>query len=92
MSKNIPIKAAKEFAEKYDKDQVIMLSWSRKDGLTWVTTYGKSIEDCDQASQGGNWLKKNLLNWPDSKCVAEPNRVKKLKEEIKKLKNELKNE
>ena len=86
--KKIPIKAGKQFAEKYKKDQVIILSWSRGDNMTWVTTYGRTIEDCDQAAQAGKKLKKDFLGWPESACLAEPSRVKRLRTEIKKLKAE----
>lgn len=74
-SKRIPIKAAREFAKNYDKDQVIILAWDRETNSTWVTTYGKSLEDCDQAAQGGNEIKR-LLNWPEEKCNDVPTRVK----------------
>jgi hypothetical protein len=89
MSKKIPVKAAKEFADKYKKDQVIITCWSKKDQKTWVTTYGKTEIDCDQACQCGNFFKKNCLNWPESYCVAEPDRVKKLKSKIKELEESL---
>lgn len=61
MSKSIPISAAREFAKNYEKDQVIVLSFSRSDGKTWVTTYGKTAEDCEQAALGGNKLKQVAL-------------------------------
>ena len=83
----IPVKAAKEFAEKHEKDQVIVVSWSKKDNKTWVTTYGNTQEDCDQAAQAGNHMKRELLNWPESHCVAEPSRVKNLKNKLLWLKN-----
>lgn len=56
-SKRIPIKAAKEFANQYDKDQVIILCWDKETNSTWVTTYGKSKADCEQAAEGGNEIK-----------------------------------
>ena len=87
--KNIPIKAAKKIADDYEKDQVIMICWSAKYQRTWVTTYGKTDIDCDQACQAGNWLKKNMLNWPDAECKIEPSRVKNLQKKIKKLQDEM---
>lgn len=78
----IPIKAAKDLAEKYNQRQVIVFTW---DGATQhCVTYGVTPQDCDQAAQGGNKIKK-ILGWPDS-TFGEPNRVKKLKQEITKLK------
>lgn len=90
MNKNIPVKAAKEFAEKLDKDQVIIVAYSNKKDRTYVTTYGKTETDCDQACQAGNWLKSNMLEWPYSDCLIEPSRVRNLKSKIKKLKAEIK--
>ncbi len=75
MSKKMPIVAAKEIANKYDKDQVIILTWDKKTGETWVTTYGKSIVDCEQAAIGGNKIKK-FLGWPDELCQDKPARIK----------------
>ena len=83
MPKRIPIKVAKDIANKHDLRQVILVAWDGK--LTHVVTYGKTIEECDQAAVGGN-LVKRALGWPESMCKEEPSRVKKLKEEIKKLK------
>lgn len=74
-SKRIPIKAAKEFADKFEKDQVIILSWDKKTGSTWVTTYGKTKKDCEQAAHGGNEIKR-MLNWPEELCNAKPSRSK----------------
>lgn len=84
----IPIKAAKEFSNKYDKDVVVVLSLSHDDNQLWVTTYGKNIEDCDFAAQIGNAVKK-YLGWPPEKCMDEPHRVIKMKQEIKELKSKL---
>lgn len=75
MSKRVPIAAAKAFADKYDKDQVIVLCFSKVDGKTWVTTYGKTVEDCKQAAEGGNRLKA-AMGWPPEECKATPARAK----------------
>jgi hypothetical protein len=83
MSKKLPITAAKEIAKKYDKDQVIILAWDKTTGETWVTTYGKTIKDCEQAAEGGNNIKR-FLGWPEEMCKAKPARIKK-KETKKKL-------
>lgn len=58
--KRMPISAAKYIAEKYEKDQVIILCWDRKTRDTWVTTYGKSKSDCKEAAMGGEHLAKYL--------------------------------
>lgn len=80
----LPIKAAKDLATTYQLDQVIVVAWSRKENNMLVTTFGKTETDCDQASQGGNLIKKTL-GFPDQLCVQEPNRVTKLKARIKEL-------
>lgn len=71
----IPIIRAKEIADKYNQSQVIIVTFSKETGLTTVVTYGKTLEDCDQAAIGGNFVKK-ALGWPDDKCHAQPARVK----------------
>lgn len=76
MSKRMPIAAAKQIAKKYDKDQVIILTWDNKTGKTWVTTYGKTLQDCDQAAIGGNKIKKQILGWPDELCKDKPARIR----------------
>jgi hypothetical protein len=78
MPDHIPIDVAKGIAESQGCSQVILLAW---DGTTaHVVTYGKSIEDCAQAAEGGNRIKQGL-GWPDSKCHDEPERVIELRRE-----------
>ena len=69
----IPIKVAKDIAKKYDQQQVILVTWDK--GTTHVVTYGKTLTDCEQAAQGGNFVKK-ALGWPDELCQTKPARVK----------------
>ena len=73
--KQIPIRAAARIAKEFDKDQVFILTWDKAYGRTHVTTYGKTIEDCKQAAEGGNELKRNL-GWPEELCKAAPPRAK----------------
>ena len=89
MTKRIPIKTAKEIALNHNCDQVLIFGWNKKEGMRCVTTYGKTIEDCDQIAQSANYIKKITLNWPMNKCCDEPNRVKELKEKIKTLEAEV---
>ncbi len=86
MTKTIPIAAAKRLAEEFDLRQVIIAAWDGK--LTHITTYGKSLVDCDQAADGGNLIKR-ALGWPKH-LEAEPSRVSALKQEIKRLKDQVK--
>lgn len=84
MSK-LPITAVKQLAEEHGMSQVIVFGWDGE--LTHVATYGKTIEDCDVAARGANLIKKGW-QWPEQ-LLAEPSRVKALRAEIKRLKQEL---
>jgi len=83
--KRIPIKTAREIAKSQKFNQILIFGWDREGNITSVATYGKTVEDCDQIAQAGNWFKKKALHWPENECCAEPSRVKKLKEKIKNL-------
>jgi len=73
---DIPIETAKQIANDFEKDQVIIVCWDKKYGKTHVTTYGKTIDECKQAALGGNLIKKTL-GWPDELCHDTPSRIKK---------------
>lgn len=67
----IPIAAAKRFAQQQGMRQVIITAW---DGArTHVVTYGVTVKDCEQAAEGGNFIKK-ALGWPADLCNALPPR------------------
>lgn len=87
MPAKIPITAAKTVANEYACRQVILMAWDGE--RTHCVTYGKTVEDCDQAAQGGNRIKA-ALGWPES-LMAEPSRVKKLKARIAELEAALAN-
>ena len=72
--KRIPIKEAKDIASRYALNQVIIVAWDATNGLTHVVTYGKTVEECEQAAKGGNMVKK-ALGWPDELCHAAPRRA-----------------
>lgn len=86
-SKRIPIATAKRIADEHGQKQVIVVTFG-DDGITHVVTYGKSVEDCDQAAIGGNFVKR-ALGWPDELCHAESSRVKRMRGEIAHLNEEL---
>jgi hypothetical protein len=79
--KEVPIEAAKEISEKYDKSQVIIASFDKVHGVTHITTYGQSRDDSEQAGNGGNFIKK-ALGWPDELCHAKPERIESVLEKI----------
>lgn len=74
--RNVPIEAARQIANAFDKDQVIIVCWEKAHGKIHVTTYGKTVDDCTQAAAGGNLVKKTL-GWPDEMCHAIPRRARK---------------
>lgn len=80
MPERLPIQDAKELAHRHGLQQVILLAWDGE--RTHCVTYGKSVEDCDQAAQGGEKVKK-VMGWPN--WEAQPSRVKRLSAQVKTL-------
>ena len=63
--KPIPTHAARDIAEKYGYDQVVIVA--RKIGDTGgehVTTYGRDKANCDVAARIGDFFKHKLMGWP----------------------------
>lgn len=82
MPKRIPVKLAQEFAAKTGCRQVVIAAWDGE--LTHIVTYGTSVEDCAQAAEGGNFVKK-AMGWPEAMCNGQPSRVRALQARIKEL-------
>jgi len=64
--KDIPIHAAKDIADRYGYDQIIIIG--RKVGPQNVggehcTTYGVNKEHCEVAARIGNFLKYKIMGW-----------------------------
>jgi hypothetical protein len=60
----IPVSAAKEIAEKFDCDQVIIVGRKvGEGGREHVATYGKSKAHCDVAAKCGDFLKFKVMGW-----------------------------
>jgi hypothetical protein len=78
----IPISAAKKISVDYDFPEVIIFGYDPISGHQHVTTYGRTLEQCEDAARAGNYLKK-ALGWPDELCRAEPSRAKVKKEKRK---------
>lgn len=72
--KRIPINWAKKIAEDLGYTQVIIHGYDGETGMQHVTTFGKSLEDCKNAAEGGNAIKR-LLKWPEELCKAKPKRL-----------------
>ena len=65
--KPIPIVAARDVAEKYGYDQIVIIG--RKAGAgggEHVTTYGRSKAHCDVAARIGDFFKHKLMGWPET--------------------------
>lgn len=73
--KPIPINWAKKIAEDLGYTQVIIHGYDGNSGIQHVTTFGKSLADCDNAAKGGNVIKK-LLGFPEEACKSVPPRIK----------------
>ena len=71
----LPIAAAQYVAKKYHLAQVILFGWDGK--MTHVVTYGKTLEDCEQAAAGANSIQ-DKWNWPEG-LRAVPDRIGQIK-------------
>jgi len=72
--KKISITWAKKIAEELGYSQVIIHGYDGDTGKQCITTYGKSIEDSKNASDGGNIIKR-ILEWPEELCDSKSKRV-----------------
>jgi hypothetical protein len=84
MPKRIPVTAASNVGRAHDCRQVIVLAWDGE--RTHIVTWGKTIDDCSQAADGGNVLKARW-GWPESN--NQPSRVRKLQAENEALRKEI---
>ncbi len=63
-TKLIAISAAKDIAEKYGYDQIIVIGRKcGENGRETVTTYGVNRAHCRVAAQIGNYLKEKVMGW-----------------------------
>ena len=85
----IPIAMGRSIALKYGYDQVLIWSWNKKKGQQHMTTFGRSVEDCDHVAQAGVHVKQQVFGWPESDALAEPHRVTTLKKRVKELEAKL---
>lgn len=66
----IPVLAARQIADRYCYDQVVILARRVGDGgLEHVTTYGINKEHCDVASKMGDHLKYNIMGWDKATVI-----------------------
>lgn len=59
-SDGVPVQVCKQISEKYNQDQVILITYDSKKHLTQVVTYGNSEDLCEQACAFENSLKKEF--------------------------------
>jgi hypothetical protein len=85
----IPIKSVRELAVKCGLDQCIVFGWESRGKKQQVATWGRTLEDCASAAEGGNQIK-TFCGWPNS-LHTEPSRVRKLQARIKELEGQLEN-
>ncbi len=63
-TKDIPISAAKEIAEKYGYHQIVIIGRSVGiGGREHCTTYGVDKANCDVAAKIGDFLKYKVMKW-----------------------------
>lgn len=65
---DIPISAAKQIADLYGYDQVVIVA--RKTGVIGhehVTTYGVNKRHCEIAAKIGDFFKYKIMGWPSVK-------------------------
>src|SRR5208282_2436174 len=76
MMKAIPIKAAREIAEKFGYSQVVVIARAVGDkGGEHVTTFGIDKANCDVAAHVGGFLKHKIMGWPTGILCAKCNQA-----------------
>ncbi|MCP4700968.1 MAG: hypothetical protein GY862_29555 [Gammaproteobacteria bacterium] len=68
--RKLSIKAAKDIADKYDLDQVILIVRDHKKNMVGYVTYGKTKADCGFAAMDGRKLRAVVENSPTSLADA----------------------
>ena len=75
-NKNISITLAKEVSKRTGFQEIVILGYDPETNIQHVTTYGKSLKQCEDAAKAGNFIK-TALKWPEELCKAKPARVQK---------------
>ena len=79
--KRIPIKVARDLGKKLGMTEAILV-FVDKNGQQHVVTWGKRYNDCVDAARTGNYIKRDILRWPNELCKAKPARqIRKEKEQ-----------
>ncbi len=74
----MPLEVKIEYAKKLAKDlgysEVIIYAYDKETDIESVTTYGVTKEDCEDAAEIGNDIKR-LMGWPKEFCNTKPERT-----------------
>lgn len=83
--KKISISELKYLSRRYNLSHIILFCTENHE-TNHIVTYGRSVENSDQATDAGNRLK-DILKWPKS-LFTESEKVKELRKYIRDLENE----
>lgn len=71
----IPVSAAKDIADRYGYDQVVIIARRVGDEPEphgeHVTTYGRDKAHCGVAARVGNFIKHKIMGWPEYEPAAQ---------------------
>jgi len=73
------LKSAAKFAKKHKKDQVIIVSFSRKKQTTYITSCGKTFQDRHEIAQFKNFLINEITNRKNAAMQAQQENTEKAK-------------
>ena len=76
MPLEIKISDAKKLAKELGYTEIVIYGYDKESGIENVTTYGVSKDDCKNAADRGNKIKR-LMGWPEEYCHAKPERTDK---------------
>lgn len=74
MPLEIKIEDAKKLAKDLGYTEIVIYGYDKDSEIECVATYGVSKEDCNEAADKGNDIKR-LMGWPEEYCHAKPKRT-----------------
>lgn len=74
MPLEIKIEDAKKLAKDLGYTEIVIYGYDKDSGIEYVTTYGISKEDSNNAADKGNEIKR-LMGWSEEHCHAKPKRT-----------------
>ena len=70
---NIPISMARTISKNSGFDEIVIFGYDPISEGQHVTTYGRTLVQCNDAAAAGNMIKK-AMGWPEERCHAKPAR------------------